>query len=168
MKIGIIGGGNIGSAIVCGLANSSSIKNNDLYVSDLSQTRLQELKNNQIEIEKEIIKQETRCILDKCFEIGEKDWAVGVVRAFRSGILDIPFAPSVHTLGKILPARDNDGAIRILNSGNLPFTKEIIDFNNKKIEERAKFENREKSFQMVIDDVYAISKGTLIGRPRNK
>ena len=41
MKIGIIGGGNIGSAIVCGLANSSSIKNNDLYVSDLSQTRLQ-------------------------------------------------------------------------------------------------------------------------------
>ncbi len=50
MKIGIIGGGNIGSAIVCGLANSSSIKNNDLYVSDLSQTRLQELKNNHQEI----------------------------------------------------------------------------------------------------------------------
>ena len=45
---------------------------------------------------------------------------------------------------------------------------EIIDFNNKKIEERARYENREKSFQMVIDDVYAISKGTLIGRPRNK
>ncbi len=134
----------------------------------LSMLKDQELKNDQIEIEKEIIKQETRCILDKCFEIGEKDWAVGVVRAFKSGILDIPFAPSVHTLGKILPARDNDGAIRILNAGNLPFTKEIIDFNNKKIEERAKFENREKSFQMVIDDVYAISKGTLIGRPRNK
>lgn len=134
----------------------------------LSMLKDQELKNDQIEIEKEIIKQETRCILDKCFEIGEKDWAVGVVRAFKSGTLDIPFAPSVHTLGKILPARDNDGAIRILNAGNLPFTKEIIDFNNKKIEERAKFENREKSFQMVIDDVYAISKGTLIGRPRNK
>lgn len=128
----------------------------------------QEFKTNEVDIEKEVIKMETRCIVDKCFEIGEGDIAVGTVRAFKSGILDIPFAPSIHTLGKILPARDNYGAIRILNPGKLPFTPEILDFNNKKIEERAKYENREKSFQMVIDDVYAISKGTLIGRPKNK
>ena len=128
----------------------------------------QEFKTNEVDIEKEVIKMETRCIVDKCFEIGEGDIAKGSVRAFKSGILDIPFAPSIHTLGKILPARDNYGAIRILNPGKLPFTPEILDFNNKKIEERAKYENREKSFQMVIDDVYAISKGTLIGRPKNK
>lgn len=134
----------------------------------LAMLKDQEFKTNEVDIEKEIIKRETRCIIDKCFEIGENDIAVGVIRAFKSGILDIPFAPSVHTLGKLLPARDNHGAIRILNAGKLPFTPEILEFNNKKIEERAKFENREKSFQMVIDDVYAISKGTLIGRPRNK
>ena len=128
----------------------------------------QEFKTNEVDIEKEVIKMETRCIVDKCFEIGEGDIAKGSVRAFKNGILDIPFAPSIHTLGKILPARDNYGAIRILNPGKLPFTPEILDFNNKKIEERAKYENREKSFQMVIDDVYAISKGTLIGRPKNK
>lgn len=128
----------------------------------------QEFKTLEVDIEKEIIKRETRCIIDKCFEIGENDIAVGTIRAFKSGILDIPFAPSIHTMGKLLPARDNNGAIRILNPGRLPFTPEILEFNNKKIEERAKFENREKSFQMVIDDVYAISKGTLIGRPRNK
>lgn len=134
----------------------------------LAMLKDQEFKTNEVDIEKEIIKMETRCIVDKCFEIGEGDIAVGTVRAFKSGILDIPFAPSIHTLGKILPARDNYGAIRILNPGKLPFTPEILDFNNKKIEERAKYENREKSFQMVIDDVYAISKGTLIGRPKNK
>ena len=134
----------------------------------LSMLKDQEFNNNEVEIEKEIIKKETRCILDKCFEIGENDIALGVIRAFKGGILDIPFAPSIHTMGKILPARDNNGAIRILNPGQIPFTDEIIDFNNKKIEERARYENREKSFQMVIDDVYAISKGTLIGRPRNK
>ncbi|WP_455537895.1 methylaspartate mutase subunit E [Terrisporobacter sp.] len=128
----------------------------------------QEFKLDEVEIEKHVIEVETRCIVDKCFEIGEGDIALGVIRAFKSGILDIPFAPSVHTAGKLLPARDNNGAIRILNPGKLPFNAEILDFNNKKIEERAKFENREKSFQMVIDDVYAISKGTLIGRPRNK
>ena len=134
----------------------------------LSMLKDQEFKTKEVEVEKEIIKKETRCIVDKCFEMGEGDIALGVIRAFKGGVLDIPFAPSVHTLGKLLPARDNFGAIRILNPGKLPFTPEIIDFNNKKIEERAKFENREKSFQMVIDDVYAISKGTLIGRPKNK
>lgn len=134
----------------------------------LSMLKDQEFKTNEVDVEKEIIKRETRCIIDKCFEIGENDIALGTIRAFKSGILDIPFAPSVHTLGKLLPARDNHGAIRILNPGKLPFTPELLEFNNKKIEERAKYENRQKSFQMVIDDVYAISKGTLIGRPRNK
>lgn len=134
----------------------------------LSMLKDQDFKTNEVNIEKEVIKRETRCIIDKCFEIGDKDIAIGTIRAFKSGILDIPFAPSIHTLGKLLPARDNNGAIRILNPGKLPFTPELLEFNNNKIEERAKYENREKSFQMVIDDVYAISKGTLIGRPRNK
>lgn len=134
----------------------------------LSMLKDQEFKNKEVLDEIELICAETRCIIDKCIEIGEGDIAVGIVRAFKSGILDIPFAPSVHTLGKILPARDNNGAIRILNPGKIPLSQELLDINNKKIEERAKYENREKSFQMVIDDVYAISKGTLIGRPRNK
>lgn len=132
----------------------------------LSMLKDQELNTKEIEDEKSIIAAETRAIVDKCFEVGEGDIAVGTIRAFKSGIIDIPFAPSIHTQGKVLPARDNNGAIRILNPGNLPFSKELLDFNKNKIEERAKYEKREKSFQMVIDDVYAISKGTLIGRPR--
>ena len=60
----------------------------------------QEFNNKEVKFEKEIIKKETRCIVDKCFEIGENDIAIGVIRAFKSGTLDIPFAPSVHTMGK--------------------------------------------------------------------
>ena len=66
----------------------------------------------------------------------------------------------------MLPCRDNDGAIRILNPGNLPFNKDLLDFHAGKIAERAQQENRKPSFQMVIDDVYAIGKGRLVGRPR--
>ena len=66
----------------------------------------------------------------------------------------------------MLPCRDNNGAVRILNVGNLPFTKELKDFHAAKIEERAQAEKRKASFQMVIDDVYAIGKGRLVGRPR--
>ena len=119
-----------------------------------------------LEEEKDIIRRETRCIVDKCFELGEGDLAVGSVRAVLAGVLDIPFAPSRYNAGKMLPARDNDGAIRILDMGALPFTDDIKAFHRAKIEERAKAEKRNATFQMVIDDVYAISKGRLVGRPQ--
>ena len=112
-----------------------------------------------------IISAEPRCIVDKCFELGNGDLAVGVVRAFQAGVLDIPFAPSKLNAGKLLPCRDNEGSIRILNAANVPLTKELIDFNREKIEETAQAEKRNASFQMTIDDVYLISKGKLVGRP---
>ena len=132
----------------------------------INMLRDQVLASSELEQEKEIIRRETRCILDKCFELGQGDIAVGAVRAVQAGVLDIPFSPSRFNAGKMLPARDNNGAIRILEMGNLPFTQELKDFHREKIEERANAEKRKASFQMVIDDVYAISKGRLVGRPR--
>jgi len=119
-----------------------------------------------LEDEKEIIRLETRAIIDKCFELGNGDIAVGVCRGVESGALDVPFAPCRFNAGLMLPARDNNGAVRILNFGNLPFSQELKDFHIAKIEERAAHEKRKASFQMVIDDVYAIGKGFLVGRPR--
>ena len=116
--------------------------------------------------EMEIIRQETRCIVDKCFELGNGDIAVGICRGVESGALDVPFAPCRANKGLMLPCRDNDGAVRILNMGNLPFTQDLKDFHAAKIAERAKAEKRDATFQMVIDDVYAIGKGNLVGRPR--
>ena len=116
--------------------------------------------------EEEIICRETRAIVDKCFELGEGDIAVGVCRGVESGALDVPFAPCRANAGLMLPARDNDGAVRILNFGNLPFDDDLKAFHTAKIEERAKAEKRKASFQMVIDDVYAIGKGYLVGRPK--
>lgn len=122
--------------------------------------------SNDLEQEKEIIRQETRAIVDKCFELGNGDIAVGVCRGVEAGVLDVPFAPCRFNAGKMLPCRDNDGAVRILDVGNLPFNKELIDFHKDKIEKRAAAESRKASFQMVIDDVYAIGKGRLVGRPK--
>ncbi|HZJ91379.1 MAG TPA: methylaspartate mutase subunit E, partial [Oscillospiraceae bacterium] len=90
----------------------------------------------------------------------------GVIIAVGSGVLDIPFAPSRYNAGKMLPARDNEGAIRLFHAGNIPLTAELKEFHEEKMRGRARYENREASFQMVIDDVYAISKGRLVGRPK--
>ena len=99
-------------------------------------------------------------------ELGKGDIAIGTILAFKEGFVDIPFAPNRFNVGKVLPVRDNNGAVRLLNPGNLPFTKEILNFHKIKIEERVKRENRRASLQMVIDDIYAIGKGMLVGRPR--
>jgi hypothetical protein len=88
--------------------------------------------------------------------LGEGDIAVGAVRAFQAGVLDVPFAPSRFNAGKILPARDNEGAVRLLDIAALPFTDELKAFHREKMAERARFEKRPVSFQMVIDDIYAI------------
>lgn len=116
--------------------------------------------------EKEIIRKETTAILEKVYEIGDSDWALGSVRAFKAGILDVPFAPSRYNAGKILPVRDSQGAVRMLETGNLPLPKEILDIHKEKIQIRGKMEKRAPSFQMVIDDIYAIGKGMLVGQPR--
>ena len=126
----------------------------------------QTFSDSRLEDEKEIIRQETRAIVDKCFELGNGDIAVGVCRGVEAGVLDVPFAPCRANAGVMLPCRDNDGAVRILKTGNLPFSKELQDFHREKIEERANAEKRKASFQMVIDDVYAIGKGRLVGRPK--
>ncbi len=116
--------------------------------------------------EEKIIRLETMAIVDKCFELGEGDIAVGVCRGVEAGVLDVPFAPCRFNAGLMLPCRDNNGAVRILNTGHLPFDQELKDFHRAKVEERAAAEKRKASFQMVIDDVYAIGKGRLVGRPR--
>ena len=126
----------------------------------------QNFSGSALEEEKEIIREETRAIVDKCFALGHGDIALGVCRGVEAGVLDVPFAPCRANAGVMLPCRDNNGAVRILKMGNLPFSDSLKKFHEEKIAERAKAENREPSFQMVIDDVYAIGKGRLVGRPR--
>lgn len=145
-------------------ANAQGIRCTRQVISMLGD---QSVNTHALKDEKLVIAAETRCILDKCFELGGGDIAKGAVRAFQAGVIDVPFAPSRFNAGKMLPARDNDGAIRFFNPGALPLTPELLDFHREKINERAKEEKRQPSFQMVIDDVYAISKGRLVGRPAN-
>ncbi len=118
-----------------------------------------------LEREMAVIQEETDCILERTLELGEGDAALGTVRAFEAGVIDVPFAPSRYNAGKIMPARDNHGAVRMLDTGRLPFTDKLKDFHKAMIQQRADAEHRGVSFQMVIDDIYAISKGRLVGRP---
>lgn len=144
-------------------ANAHGIKDTKMVLNLLQGQRLPsslELTN-----EIELIKAEVQCIIDAVYKVGHGDLAVGTVKAFEMGIMDIPFAPSKFNNGKTMPARDNSGAIRYLMFGNVPFTEEIKDINRAKLDERAAFEKRNIGFQMTVDDIYAVGRGRLIGRP---
>ena len=119
-----------------------------------------------LEEEKDMIKREVFSLLEKVYELGNDDLAVGTVKAFELGVIDVPFAPSKQNHNKVLPARDNQGCVRILEFGNLPFPDDVKKFHIHKLEERAKAEGRPITFQMTVDDIYAISNGQLIGRPK--
>jgi len=145
-------------------ANAAGLKASKQLVSMLKDQNM--LSDMTVMAESEMILKETRCILDKTYELGNGDFALGSVRAFEAGVIDIPFAPSRNNLGKLLPARDNTGAVRFLDVGNIPLTDEIKDFHRERMEERGVYEKRPVSFQMVVDDIYAIGKGHLVGRPK--
>ena len=110
------------------------------------------------------IEAETRALLETALRLGEGRFADAAVRAFQAGALDVPFAPSRAALGAVLPARDARGAVRWLDPGRLALTPELKARHRAALEDRARRENRSVSFQMVTDDIYAVSKGQLIGR----
>ena len=143
-------------------ANAEGLRCTKQVISMLAE---QQLNPASIKDEKEIIMAETRCIVDKTYELGNGDLALGTIAAVKAGVIDIPFGPSRHNKGLMLPARDNDGAIRILETGNLPFTKELKDFHAAKLAARSATEGSPVSFNMLVDDVYSISRGRLVGRP---
>jgi methylaspartate mutase epsilon subunit len=122
--------------------------------------------NPLIKEEMSIIEEETRCIMEAVLKLGNNDFGLSALRGFEAGLIDVPFAPAQCNANKALPARDNSGAVRFLDFGNLPFNDKLKDFHRKKLKERADTERRDVSFQMVIDDIYAVSKGHLVGRPR--
>ena len=121
--------------------------------------------NAELRREIDLIKREVHCVLDRALELGD-DFVSAAVRAFEAGIIDVPFAPAACNKGKMMPVRDNRGAVRVLDAGNVPLDPEVLKIHRDFVQERADYEHRVPSFQMVVDDIYAIGKGKLTGRPR--
>lgn len=145
-------------------ANAQGLQATRQTIQMLEDQRL--LDTSSLRQEVDLIRREVRNLIDKVIELGEGDLAAGTVAAFKAGVLDIPFAPSVHNAGKVMPIRDNQGFLRVFRKGNLPLDAEVMAYHQERLLERSNAEGRPVSFQMVSDDIYAISKGKLIGRPK--
>ncbi|PSP16469.1 methylaspartate mutase subunit E [Halobacteriales archaeon QH_10_67_13] len=143
-------------------ANATGLRTTDQVLQMLAE---QSIDLEGVDREQELIERSVRSLLEAVFEAGDGDVACGVVRAFERGLLDVPFPPSEAAAGDALPARDDDGRVRLLKFGDLAVDEETKEIHRARLEDRAATEDRSPSFRMVADDVSAISDGRLVGRP---
>ena len=109
------------------------------------------------EEEKRLIAREVRAIVDKVLEMGDGDAAIGSVRAFEAGVLDVPWSPNRHCKSAVLPARDVDGMLRILDPGMMPFPRDILDLHEERLRKRAEREGIAYGPDLAVQSVYEMS-----------
>jgi methylaspartate mutase epsilon subunit len=112
-----------------------------------------------VEEEARILRREVLAIFESLLDCGHGDLDEGLVRGFDLGLIDIPFAPSVHNRGEVLTARDVDGAVRFLRTGSLRFDAEVRDFHERKMDERRRaegFTGRNRDYLLVEADVLRV------------
>jgi methylaspartate mutase epsilon subunit len=111
----------------------------------------------QFEQEKELIRREVRPIVDKVLEMGDGDVAAGTVRAFEAGVLDIPWSPNRGVKSRVLPARDADGCLRILDPGLMPFPADVLELHEERLRRRAEREKLPYGPELAIASVYEMA-----------
>jgi methylaspartate mutase epsilon subunit len=109
------------------------------------------------EQERTLIGREVRAIVDKVLEMGDGDAAVGSVRAFEAGVMDVPWSPNRHCKSRVLPARDVDGCLRILDPGLMPFPRDILELHEERLRRRAERDRIAFGPDLAVQSVYEMS-----------
>lgn len=135
------------------------------WIFDVVRAQKLNLDNDDIRTEERIAELEIRAIMDKILEFGDGDVAIGYERGVQTGIIDSPLSSNVNLKGNVLGIRDNKGACRYLDFGNLPIPEEVKEFHREKVAERGETERRKMDFHVVVEDFWAFSKGKIKGTP---
>ncbi|HEX2116121.1 MAG TPA: methylaspartate mutase subunit E [Alphaproteobacteria bacterium] len=111
----------------------------------------------EFEQEKDLIRREVRAVVDRVLEMGDGDSAVGTLRGFESGVLDIPWSPNRYVKSRVMPARDVDGALRILDPGAMPFPPDVLAVHEERLRKRAEREGVPYGHDLAVSSVYELS-----------
>jgi methylaspartate mutase epsilon subunit len=103
-----------------------------------------------------VIRAEVEQLLASVLRHGDGHLDTGVIRAFAAGALDVPFAPSRANRGKVLGIRDEEGAVRFLDPGDLELSADLRAFHRDKVDRRRRTAT---ASQLVAHDVRQIPAG---------
>ena len=133
------------------------------FIFDVVRAQNFTIDHEELRIEERITELEVRAIMDRILELGDGDVAVGYEKGVQTGEIDSPLASNMNLKSKVLGIRDNNGACRYLDFGNLPIPEEVKEFHREKVAEREKAEGRKMDLNVVIQDFWAFSKGKIKG-----
>ncbi|HJO75282.1 MAG TPA: methylaspartate mutase subunit E [Rhodospirillales bacterium] len=136
-------------------ANAEGLRTTRMAVYMARHIRLDELPEFQTEAD--LIRRETRPIIDRVLEMGDGDAALGAVRALETGALDIPWSPNRFVKSRVMPARDLDGYLRIYDPGDLVFDPDVAEIHTERLMRRAEAEGVPYDQNLAITSVYEIS-----------
>lgn len=119
--------------------------------------------NDEVRTEEEIAEKASRTIMEKVLELGDGDVVVGLERACKNGMFDLPLCGNKNVKNQVLGIRDATGACRYLDSGALPLPKDVKEYHRKKVAEREKLEGKNMDLNEVIADFWAFSKASIKG-----
>jgi len=105
----------------------------------------------------DLIRREVVPVVDKILEMGDGDAAIGTIRAAEAGVLDIPWSPNRWVKSKIMPARDADGYLRILDAGAMPIPRDVMEVHEAQLRRRAEAEGVDYGEDLAVNSVFELS-----------
>jgi methylaspartate mutase epsilon subunit len=136
-------------------ANAEGLRMTRMAIYLARHTRLDAM--HEFHAECDLIRREVVPIMDKILEMGDGDAALGTINAAAAGVLDIPWSPNKHVKSRIMPARDADGYLRIVDPGNMPFSREVLEVHAGGLRRRAEREGVPFGHDLAVSSVYEIS-----------
>ncbi len=103
-----------------------------------------------LKLERNMIEREVCAVVDKVLEMGDGDVAIGICRAFETGVIDTMFSPYRYLKGKVKVVRDAKGALRYLDSGLVPLPPEVKEYHREAIAVREKKENTSADVRWIV------------------
>jgi len=135
------------------------------WIFDVVREQKIEFEIKEVDTEEKVTEAVVRAIMDKLFELGDGDILVGIIKGIEAGVIDEPWQASPAFKGEVFGVRDSRGGCRYLEFGNLPIPEEIKEFHREKIAEREKVEGKKVDYYSAVQDLWALSKGKIVGLP---
>ena len=104
--------------------------------------------------EVESIENAANHLLDAIFNISNTPLWDRVSQAVRIGLIDIPFAPHQDNANHLWSRRDQNRAIRVLDTGRIPLPKEFLKREAQKLENRSKHQ----CLDSMLEDIMIMTK----------
>ncbi|OPX98542.1 MAG: Methylaspartate mutase E chain [Syntrophorhabdus sp. PtaB.Bin006] len=111
-----------------------------------------------VQFEKQLIEREVLELMRQIEMLGQGSLARGAIRAFRDGILDIPFSPSAFNQNQLITLKDCNGAVRFSNPERLCLSEPLVEFHKTKVQERMTAERASRIYELLEKDLTRVWK----------